>query len=320
MTPVVLAALVGLASFFLMSTAVATGVAAWWLLRARQRPQQLDANRLLALRLLPTVAGVLVTIGLVAPAFWRFEPANEGEMAGPVLLVLGAAGAVVLSAGFARMARAIVLTRRLRQRWLASSSTLPPFDERAPAHLIDVPYPVVAIIGILRPILVISRDVSGGCSWDEVRLIAAHERAHLRAWDNLKRLLIDGCPDVLRWTPVGTEIAAAWSASAEDAADDAATGSDRRRRIALASVLVRVARMAIGGRPAPRLASALVGLTGVERRVRRLATADPLPGAPRVRFYLALAAVVAAIVASATSHDMLAITYGAAELIVGLGR
>lgn len=315
MTSFVLATLVALTSFVVISTVVAAAVAAWW--RVARHPV-LDAHVLLALRLLPSAAGVLLTLGLVAPAFWRFEPTNESEMPGPVLLVLGTMGAIVVSAGVARAARAIAITRRLRQRWLASSSTLPPFDGRTPTHLIDVPYPIVAIIGILRPVFVVSRAVAGGCSADDVRLIAAHERAHLRSSDNLKRLLIDGCPDVLRWTSIGREIAAAWSASAEDAADDAATGSDRRARIALASVLLRVARMA--GAATPQLASSLVGLTGVERRVRRLATNEPLPGAPRVGFYIALAATIAAIAISAASHDVLAITYNTAEMLVGLGR
>lgn len=328
MTPTSLAALVGVASFFALSTLLAAGVAAWWRLA---RPTTMDANRLLALRLAAAVGGFLLTACLVTPAFVRFEPAHDGERPGPLLLLLSAAGAWVMLAGLVRVMRAVILTRRLRLRWLASASTVPQFlvrhsasrdggDGRMPAHLIDVPYPVVAIIGILRPMLVVSRTVAGGCSVNEVQLIAAHERAHLRAHDNLKRLLIDGCPDVLRWTATGRDIAAAWSAAAEDAADDTATGGDRRARIALASVLLRVARMAIGESPAPQFASALVGLTGVERRVRRLAEARPLPRASRVGLGLALGAVIATVGAAAGNDDFLALTYSTAELIVGLGR
>jgi Zn-dependent protease with chaperone function len=328
MTPLFLAALVGLASFFALSTLLTAGVAAWWRLA---RPTTMDANRLLALRLLPAAGGFLVTMCLVLPAFLRFEPVYDGEQPGPVLLFLSAAGASVVLAGLVRMARAVILTRRLRRRWLASASTVPQFlvrhsalreggDGRMPAHLIDVPYPVVAIIGILRPLLVVSRTVAGGCSVNEVQLIAAHERAHLYAHDNLKRLLIDGCPDVLRWTATGRAIAAAWSAAAEDAADDAATSGDRHARIALASVLLRVARMAIGESPAPQFASALVGLTGVERRVRRLAESRPRPQAPRVGLGVALGALLVIVAGAAANDDLLALTYSTAELIVGLGR
>lgn len=317
MTPLSLAVLVGVASYFAIGTLLAAGVAGWWRFA---RPATLDADRLLALRLLPAAGGFLLTAFLVAPAFLRFEPAHDGERPGPVLLLLGAAGAMVVLAGLIRIARAVVLTRRLRRRWLESASALALPGAGTPAHLIDVPYPVVAIIGILRPALVVSRTVAGGCSPDEVRLIAAHERAHLGAHDNLKRLLIDGCPDVLRWTATGRDVARAWSAAAEDAADDVATGGDRRARIALAAVLVRVARMAIGGSPAPQFASALVGLTGVERRVRRLAEVRPAPRASRIALGVAVGAAIATIAGAAGNHDLLVLTYSTAELLVGLGR
>jgi len=317
MSPTLLAGLVGLASFFTLSTLLALGVSAWWRI---VRPRTLDTSRLLALRLLPALGGALLTACLVTPAFVRFEPARDAEQPGPVLLTVGAAGMLVLLAGGARIVRAIFLTRRLRRRWLVSSSALPSLDGAMPARLIDVSYPLVAIVGILRPVLVVSRKVAAACSADEVKLIAAHERAHLGARDNLKRLLIDGCPDVLRWTRTGREIAAAWSAAAEDAADDAATGGDRRARIALAGVLLRVARMAVTGSPAPGLASALVGLSGVERRVRRLAESGPLPTGSRVSLYVALGVVAGALASAAANHQLLAITYNAAELVVGLGR
>ncbi len=317
MTAPLLAALVAVASFFVLSTLLAAAVTAWWRLARRS---MVDANRLLALRLLPAAGGLLLTLGIVAPAFLRFEPVHDAEQPGPALVALGAAGIVVLCVGGTRILRAVVLTRRLRQQWLARGSALPALRGDTPAHLIDIPYPLVAIVGILRPVLVVSRKVAGECSADEVSLIAAHERAHLRARDNLKRLIIDGCPDILRWTRTGHELTAAWSAAAEDAADDVATGDDRRARIALASVLLRVARMAVSGAPAPRLASALVGLNGVERRVRRLANARPLPSPSRAGLGVLVGLAAVALAAAATNHQLLATTYQVAEFVVGLGR
>lgn len=317
MTPTLLAALVGLASSFALSTLLACVVSLWW---RTVRGSTLDSSRLFALRLIPAVGGMLLTGCLVTPAFLRFEPARDAEQPGPVLLLLGAGGMFVLVAGGVRILRAVSLTRRLRRRWLASASTLPALDGKMPAHLIDVPYPLVAIVGILRPVLVVSRKVAGGCSANEVQLIAAHEQAHLRARDNLKRLIIDGCPDVLRWTRTGREIAEAWSASAEDAADDAATQGDRLARIALAGVLLRVARMAVSGSPAPGFASALVGLSGVERRVRRLAESGPRPSGSRTGLYVVGAIVAVALATAAINQQLLVLTYSAAELIVGLGR
>lgn len=315
MSPALLALFVGLASYSACSTLLAGVVALWW----RVRPVQ-DVDSVFALRMLPVAGGLLLTLGLVAPAFVRFEPPHDGELAGPVLQILAAGGAFVLGAGLARMARAVLRTRQLQRRWLTESSALPAFDGGTPTHLIDVPYPVVAVIGIRRPVLVISQRVTGGCSADEVELITAHEHAHLRARDNLKRLLIDSCPDVLRWTSTGRAIAAVWAASAEDAADDAATEGDRRARIALASVLLRVARMAVAGAPAPQMVSSLIGVAGVERRVRRLAGAMPSPRAPRLTLRVGVSAAVAAILGAAQNDELLAVTHRAAELIVSLGR
>lgn len=318
MSAPLLAGLVALASYFTISTGLSAVVLACWRVA---RPLLTDANVLFALRLLPSIGGLLLTACLVAPAFLRFEPDHDGEQPGPLLLALSAAGLAMLAAGVRHIARAIVLTRRLRLRWLSTASALPSLDGRTPAHLIDVAFPVVAIIGIFRPVLVVSTKVAGGCSSDEVELIAAHERAHLRAGDNLKRLLVDGCPDILRWTATGRELSGAWAAAAEDEADDAATGGDRRARIAMASVLLRVARMAIGQSPSAQLASALVGINGVERRVRRLAeTSGPPSSSARALLYAACGAAALVVAAAASNHDVLYLTYSAAEHVVGFGR
>lgn len=317
MNPLVLAGCVGLASFFTLNALASGGIAAWWQWR---RPRPLDADHLLLVKLAPALGSLALTLCVVVPPFLRPEPAHAHDGAGPLLLALSAAGALVLAAAVQRVAGALVITRRLRRGWLAASSALPAADAGVPARLVEVPYPLVGVIGIARPMMVVSRMVQEGCADDELRLIAAHERAHLRACDNLKRLLIDGCPDVLRHTAAGRALDAAWAAAVEDAADDAAAGADRGARMTLARALLRVARMAVGAPPAARPTTALVDAAGVARRVRRLAESGPRPLPSRLGLYLTLGGVATALALASIHDGFLLLTHATAEMVVEVGK
>src|SRR5207249_8528470 len=63
------------------------------------------------------------------------------------------------------------------------------------------------------------------------------------AWDNLKRLAMRASPDVLGWTQAARRLERAWAAASEHAADTGASVADRAARLALASALVKVARL-----------------------------------------------------------------------------
>ena len=76
--------LVTLASYGLVSTLLALVVCAIWASGIHRRVS--TANRLLALRLLPAVGGIFVTMTMVVPAFVRYEPSGDGEVVGPVVL------------------------------------------------------------------------------------------------------------------------------------------------------------------------------------------------------------------------------------------
>jgi Zn-dependent protease with chaperone function len=122
--------------------------------------------------------------------------------------------------------------------------------------------PFLVLSGIARPRVIVSRRVLDSLAPEELDVVLRHERAHLRSRDNLKRLCIALAP--------GSRILErAWARFAEYAADEAAAG-DSSNAVALASALVRVARM--GNVPGvPATAVPFLGDTDdLSNRVERL--------------------------------------------------
>ncbi|MGE3274791.1 MAG: M48 family metalloprotease [Vicinamibacterales bacterium] len=305
----VIALLVAAAVYAVASTVVSAAVAAAWTAGLRPR----SAAALFALRLSPVASGG-VSVILAVPAFVRFEPVGD-ERVGPVLVLLAGAGTWLLLAGIWRAARALTLTARLARTWRRGARPLD-LGTDVRADIVDLPFPIVAVVGVVRPRVVIATGVASQCSADELRRMAAHEQAHVHAGDNLKRLLLDCAPDVLRLLPAGAALAAAWDRAAEDAADDSATGDDPAARATLAGALVKVARLAVQGTPHTGLASTLIGIGNVERRVRRLVAGGPSAAAAwRPAGALAAAVTAGAVWLSAHPEVARGIHAGLEELV-----
>lgn len=238
------------------------------------KPAEARARMLFMLRLLPSAFGLLLVVGLLLPAYWRFEPRDTAENVGWGLGLAAGLGALQIACGLLRALRDALHTRRLVSSWLAGSRAtwLPGFE--GPAHRIESAFPVVSVAGFWRPRLLVARSVLDGCSEEELRAVAAHEMGHLRAGDNLKRLVLRACPDALAWTALGRRIERAWSETAEEAADERAARTLPDAGLALASALVRLARLAPRGRTAVPLSAVLDG-GPVARRVERLLAIPP---------------------------------------------
>jgi len=137
----------------------------------------------------------------------------------------------------------------------------------------------VAVIGAWRPRIVATESVRAACNAEEFRAVLAHEAAHLAARDNLKLLLLTAAPDALAQTPLAAVLTERWRAAAECEADQCATGGDHDRRLALASALIKVARL-LKSRRAPHPALGMpVAADDVPARVRALLE-PPVPRAP----------------------------------------
>ena len=306
---------VGLAAGWLVAAGAWVATRAGWL---AGRPAGVRARLLAQARLAP-LAGAALFVPVLLVAFLRFEPVRGHEVAGPALL--GLAAVALLAVGEAVWAAVAVAraTARVRRAWVASATPVTVEGWAGPAYELDELAPVAAVVGVRRPVLFISRRVVAGCSPGELSAIVAHERAHVDARDNLMRWAFCLTPGARLASRLAQALGAQWTAAAEESADHharAAAGSQ-----ALASALIKVARLATGS-PAPTaVASGFIGGDSLERRVRRvLAPESGTVAADRSARLTWLAPVVttAAVVAVCAS-PWLKVVHGAFEHLVRSG-
>jgi hypothetical protein len=277
-----------------------------WLRRCGPRTL---AGLLAQARLAPLTLA-LAAAPLVVLAFWRFEPAGAVESTGPLLPVLAAAGAVLLAHVAWRAVRTLRTTRALGRTWRTTGTPARIAGWPAEARVVAAPFPVVAVVGVWRPMLVMARQVVQGCTPAELAVIAAHERAHVQGRDNLARLVFAVAPDL---SGAGARLERRWSEATEALADLRARAAGDG--ITLARALTRVARMATG--PAPQWpVSALIDAGVIETRVRRLLAPAEAPG----RAAAGVPSLAILPLAAATALLGLRAVYEAAEWLVAFGR
>ena len=312
MTYLLHGATLALAWFLMLNTAVSAVVAG-----AARRARR----SLLMLRLLPATASAAFVAGVFIPSFWRFEPRDFTEGFDLTLTLLAAAAAAMLAGAFARGAMAWWHVARRARAWTAAVHAMRFDGIDVPVFRIDSSRPVMALVGILRPRLIVTRGLIDALTAEELAASLAHEIGHHHAWDNLKRLTILGAPDVLRWLPGTRRLEQQWAAAAEHRADASATGaSDRSARLALASALVKVARLMPIPAPFTEPISTLVGGGEIAARVHRLIDDGPEPStSPRrqSQLWVRCAAAVAALVAFVFGYaPLLATVHRVTEILV----
>ena len=259
------------AVYALTCVALSIGVASGWHLGLQRRRS--SPGELLTLRLLPTVGAAFLTLTVALPAFLIHEPRHEAEPVGPLLVIL---------ALFALGAAAHATLRGWRA-WAATGALLRrcgPAErcrDRAGVDIVEVSEPLAAVVGAWHPRVLAAASVRAACSDEEFRQVVAHEAAHLSAHDNMKLLLQMISPDALTWMPAGAALTERWRAAAELEADARACGSDPRKRVALASALLKVARLSSGTERRSLALSMPVAVDDVEGRVRELLAPSPMP-------------------------------------------
>jgi Zn-dependent protease with chaperone function len=255
-----------LATFGMTALLLAALVALAW--HAGLKRARMPSADLLALRLLPVVGALLFAVTVVLPAFLSFEPHQDREAAGPLLLILAAFALLTLGHGVWRGWRAWAAARSLlhecgpARRWVVENGHS--------VQVVEVGAPIIGVIGSWRPQVVAAACIISACSRDEFLQVVAHEAAHVSARDNLKLLFVLACPDALAWTALGATLSERWRTEAEFAADQRATGDDPHKRVALASALIKVARLLNPGYHVRQALAMPVALDDVEGRVRQL--------------------------------------------------
>ena len=261
-----------LASFFLVHTAVG-GVVLLFVPAALRRAKTMGARAaaglLFSLRLLPFVVASFVVAGLCVPSYLSFEPRGGTEPLGAVCVIAAALGLLLWALAGTRVAAALAATIAFGRRLAKGGRELQISGQAAPVVIVDAQVPLLALSGVVRPTLFLSRGVFESLAPEELKAALRHEAAHRNSRDNLKRLALLLAPEIVPFARCFTALENNWARFGEWAADDEATRGDEQSALWLASALVRVARMGRG--PKPELAFSLTACgCGLEARVERL--------------------------------------------------
>jgi Zn-dependent protease with chaperone function len=199
-------------------------------------PARRAASLLFTIRVLPLALPAVAALGFALPAFLKLEPHSTGEAVGLKLVVLALAGTTVVAAKFFRGVRLLRNTARVRKQWLASARPCHIAGCDLPVFCVDGDSALLSVTGMVRPAVFVSREVTQILSPEELRAALAHERAHVRSFDNLKQFLLKLTPQWLS-QPNADWIVASEVAADEDALDNGASV------LHLSSALVKIGRL-----------------------------------------------------------------------------
>lgn len=231
------------------------------------------ARLLFALRVTPPAAAAGLAFALIVPAYLLHEPPDSGERVGVKLFVLACLSAAGVMLAAWRVARTWVVTRRLVRDWMSHAEPFEVEGTTVPTFLIRHSFPVIAVIGVLRPRLFVAAQVFDAITPEELAAALAHERGHVEGRDNLKRALLQAGEDALLHAPLGRSLRRAWQSESEMAADEFAAAAGPAAALDLASAIVKISKLIPrGARPTLPAGAHLLGdgEDGTSRRVRNL--------------------------------------------------
>jgi Zn-dependent protease with chaperone function len=287
------------------------------------------AEIMFVMRIGPPVIAIVSIGAFMIPSYLIYEPHATDEVVSWKLGLLATLSAVGVGLAISRGLRSWLATRSLVKNWLASSTPVELDGIGIPTYVFQHSFPMVAVVGALRPRLFIADHVFESLTPEELAATIAHEYGHLAARDNFKRAVMRVSRAALLLIPCGRSLDRAWSEASESAADEHAAQQSSFVALNLASALVRIARMIPKGhRPViPAAVSAFIGgddSPGVKVRVRRLvelASTDPrqlVSNASIVRFvpWLVLMLIVVVGVTIESRPQVLASVHALVEHVV----
>lgn len=254
------------------------------------------AEILFVMRIGPPVIAIVAIAAFMIPSYLTYEPHASGEVVSWKLGALAALSAVGVGLAISRGLRSWLATRSLLKEWLASSTPVHIDEIAVPTFVLRHSFPIIAVVGAIRPRLFIADQVFASLSHEELAAAIAHEYGHLAAHDNFKRSVMRISRAALLLIPCGRSLDRAWSEASESAADEHAAQRSSLVALNLASALVRIAKMIPKGQQQIMPASVSAFLAGNEdtprvrvrvKRLVELAATDPrqlVSSAPLVRF------------------------------------
>ncbi len=197
------------------------------------------ARLMFAALVLPAALAAGSVLFFCIPSYLWFEISRNDEKVGPVFLATAVLGLVCAGRGAVRALFAMRKTARWTRSCVSDTLSVP----ESAFVISDAEQPIVALVGLLRPRIVISKSVLNGLSPAEMQAVLRHEWAHHTARDNWKRLALLLRPNPLLFVSENSAVKNTFLRCSEWAADDEAAQSDPVRATDLASALVRVSRI-----------------------------------------------------------------------------
>lgn len=256
---------VSLAMFVLAYVLGSLAICAGWrvLLRLLQPGSARGmADLLFVIRVLPLGIALATTLGVALPSFLLLEPHATDEAVGTAPLALAAVFLALAGWGVWSAVRAQRRTARAIEQWLDGSTRMDSSDA-VPVFRSHQHSPTLTVAGVRAPKVIVSDDAAAVLTAAELNTALRHEIAHVRRYDNLKKLVFR-----VASFPGTAALEAEWADQTELAADDAAVSSIDDA-LDLASALIKVSRL--GFRSTAEISRALLhSSTALTLRIRRL--------------------------------------------------
>lgn len=205
----------------------------------RMRPAA-GARLLFLFRLLPLAAALYAALTITLPSYVRLETNRASELVGPGAILLSICAVLVIVRPVVRSAIALFNSLALVNRVKRHAQPTALSSEKIWISSDSIPR--VAVAGLLRSRVVMSRAALGLFSAEQLEMVLRHEKAHQRSGDNLRRLFWLLLPDAIPFFSFAASLEQAYKRLIEWAADDFASAGDTRKSTALAAALVAFTR------------------------------------------------------------------------------
>jgi Zn-dependent protease with chaperone function len=223
------------------------------------KPARNRAKIIFALRTFPSAIAFIFVFVFLMPSYFLFEPASPKEILTVKLSALALIGIFGFALAICRLCGNWLATKRMAKNWLAQSEEIEMSDVSVPVYRINHQFPVIAVVGMLRPRMFIADKVFGLLNEEEMQAAIAHEIGHLNAFDNLKSAILRFCRDLLVFAPFNRKLERAWAQNIESAADEyAAERGGKQSAVNLAGALIKIARVVPPGAKLPMPAGAFL--------------------------------------------------------------
>jgi len=220
------------------------------------------ADLLFAIRVLPLGIALATTLGVALPSFLLLEPDATDETVGTAPVLLATVFLALAVWGVWSAVHAQRRTSRAMEQWLDGSTRMDA-NESVPVFRSHQHSPTLTVAGVRAPKVIVSDDAAAVLTPGELNTALRHEIAHVRRYDNLKKLIFR-----MASFPGTAGLEAAWADQTELAADDAAVSS-LDEALDLASALIKVSRLGFGA-TAEISRTLLHSSTALTMRIRRL--------------------------------------------------